>query len=207
MKHIKLFENYLFESANAELLESPELLNGVDTQEYMSKFKGEISGDRVKNEEYLADCKKFGTSMNGKSLKVPNYGMVPKSTFKLGDFADCSFAIKAEGEGAGVWNTATRMEKSKIEDGYYPLVFLAGYVTKDKEFAESDFNSEMNGQKKPIKPDADGYYCYVNIHRRQGQDLDAKAIPEKFTMQELVTLDPQWKSYFKSLCEIASKQK
>ena len=62
MKHIKLFENYLFEAANAEILESPKVVNGVDTEEYLAKVKGETAEDRNKNNDYLADCKKFASS-------------------------------------------------------------------------------------------------------------------------------------------------
>jgi hypothetical protein len=72
MKHIKLFENYLFEAANAEILESPKVVNGVDTEVYLAKVKGETAEDRKGNTEYLADCKKFAASLNGKSIKFPN---------------------------------------------------------------------------------------------------------------------------------------
>jgi len=205
MKHIKLFENYLFEAANAEILESPKVVNGVDTKEYLAKVKGETAEDRNKNNDYLADCKKFAESLKGKSLKVPNYGLVPKSTFKMEGFADCCFAIKAEGNGCGVWNNSTRIEESKLEKGYFPLAFVAGYVTKDKGFADMDFNADVNGQKKAIKAGDKGYYGYLNIHKRDGKDLDLKSAPEKFTMQELIALDPQWKAYFQGLCVIADK--
>ena len=96
-------------------------------------------------------------------------------------------------------------EESKLEKGYFPLAFVAGYVTKDKGFADMDFNADVNGQKKAIKAGDKGYYGYVNIHKREGKDLDLKSAPEKFTMQELIALDPQWKAYFQGLCAIADK--
>jgi hypothetical protein len=205
MKHIKLFENYLFEAANAETLESPEASKGVKVEEYLAKVKGEETNDRDKNSEYFTACKQFAASFAGKSMKVPNYGMVPKSTFKFEGFADCCFAIMSMSKGAGVWNNALRKEESKLETGYFPTVFVAGYATKDKGFADMDFNAEVNGPKKTITPALSGYYCYLNIHKRTGKDIDMKATPEKFTMQELVALDPQWKGYFQNLINLAEK--
>jgi hypothetical protein len=93
MKHIKLFENYLFEAANAEILESPNVVNGVDTEEYLTKVKAEEANDRDKKSEYFAACKQFASSFAGKSMKVPNYGMIPKSTFRFEGFADCCFSV------------------------------------------------------------------------------------------------------------------
>ena len=205
MKHIKLFENYLFEAANAEILESPNVVNGVDTEEYLTKVKAEEANDRDKKSEYFAACKQFASSFAGKSMKVPNYGMIPKSTFRFEGFADCCFSIMGMSKGAGVWNNAIRKEESKIEDGYFPTVFVAGYVTKDKGFADMDFNADVNGPKKALVPALSGYYCYLNIHKRIGKDIDMKPMPEKFSMQELVTLDPQWKGYFQNLINLASK--
>ena len=205
MEHIKLFENYIFEAANAETLESPGIAKGVDTEEYLAKVRGEEAKDRDKNSEYFAACKQFATSFVGKSMKVPNYGMIPKSTFRMEGFADCCFSIMSMAKGSGVWNNAVRKEESKLETGYFPTAFVAGYVTKDKGFADIDFNADINGQKKAIKAGDKGYYGYLNIHRREGKDLDLKSVPEKFTMQELIALDPQWKAYFQGLCAIADK--
>jgi hypothetical protein len=205
MKHIKLFENYLFEAANAEILESPNVVNGVDTEEYLTKVKAEEANDRDKKSEYFAACKQFASSFAGKSMKVPNYGMIPKSTFRFEGFADCCFSIMSMTKGAGVWSNAIRKEESKMEDGYFPTVFVAGYVTKDKGFADMDFNADVNGPKKALAPALSGYYCYLNIHKRIGKDIDMKPMPEKFSMQELVTLDPQWKGYFQNLINLASK--
>jgi hypothetical protein len=205
MKHIKLFENYLFEAANAEILESPNVVNGVDTEEYLTKVKAEEANDRDKKSEYFAACKQFASSFAGKSMKVPNYGMIPKSTFRFEGFADCCFSIMSMSKGAGVWSNAIRKEESKMEDGYFPTVFVAGYVTKDKGFADMDFNADVNGPKKALAPALSGYYCYLNIHKRIGKDIDMKPMPEKFSMQELVTLDPQWKGYFQNLINLASK--
>ena len=202
MKHIKLFENYLFEAANAEILESPNVVNGVDTEEYLTKVKAEEANDRDKKSEYFAACKQFASSFAGKSMKVPNYGMIPKSTFRFEGFADCCFSIMGMSKGAGVWNNAIRKEESKIEDGYFPTVFVAGYVTKDKGFADMDF---LNTPNKTLTPALSGYYCYINIHKRIGSDLSLESTEEKFTMQELVALDPQWKVYFQGLCDIADK--
>jgi hypothetical protein len=205
MKHIKLFENYLFEAANAETLESPEIAKGVDVEGYLTKVKGEEASDRDKDSEYFTACKQFAASFAGKSMKVPNFGMVPKSTFKFEGFADCCFSIMTMSKGAGVWNNAIRKEESKLETGYYPTVFVAGYVTKDKGFADMDFNAEVNGPKKALAPALSGYYCYLNVHKRIGKDIDMKPAPEKFSMQELVALDPQWKTYFQSLVDLAAK--
>jgi hypothetical protein len=205
MKHIKLFENYLLEAANAEILESPKMVNGVDTEEYLTKVKDEEANDRDKNSEYFAACKQFSSSFAGKSMKVPNYGMIPESTFRFEGFADCDFSIMSMSKGASVWSNAIRKEESKYFDGYFPTVFLAGSVTKDKGFADMDFNADVNGPKKPLVPALSGYYCYLNIHKRIGKDIDMKSMPEKFSMQELVTLDPQWKGYFQNLINLASK--
>jgi len=205
MKRIKLFESYIFEAANAETLESPEATKGVEVEDYLAKVKGEEASDRDKNSEYFAACKQFAASFAGKSLKVPNYGMVPKSTFKFEGFADCCFSIMSMAKGAGVWNNAVRKEESQLETGYFPTAFIAGYVTKDKSFADMDFNAEVNGPKKTITPALSGYYCYLNVHKRIGKDLDLKGNPEKFTMQELVALDPQWKGYFQNLVNLATK--
>lgn len=205
MKRIKLFESYIFEAANAETLESPKMSNGVEVEEYLAKTKGEESSDRDKNSEYFAECKKFASSLVGKTMKVPNYGTVPKSTFKMEGFADCSFSIMTMSKGAGVWNTAVRKEESKLETGYFPSVFVAGYVTKDKKFADMEFNAEVNGPKKALNPGLSGYYCYLNVYKRNGSEIDLKSTPEKFSMQELVALDPQWKAYFQGLINISSK--
>jgi hypothetical protein len=205
MKHIKLFESYVFEAANAESLETSEISNGVDTAEYLTSAKGESSDDRSSDKAYLADCKKFANSLRGKVFKVPAYGMISKATFKFGDFADCAFGAKGESKGAGVWNDSTRVQESKLEKSYYPTTFIAGYVSKDKEWADFDFNPSSHGAKKALKPGDEGYYGYLNIHRREGKELDVKTSPEKFTMQELVAVDPQWKSYFKGLFDIAAK--
>jgi hypothetical protein len=138
-------------------------------------------------------------------MKVPNYGMIPKSTFRMEGFADCCFSIMSMAKGSGVWNDAVRKEESKLEDGYFPTVFVAGYVTKDKGFADIDFNADINGPKKSLAPALSGYYCYLNIHKRIGKDIDMKPTPEKFSMQELVALDPQWKAYFQGLVNLATK--
>lgn len=205
MKHIKLFENYLFEAANAETLESPEIAKGVEVEDYLAKVKGEEAADRDKDSEYFAACKQFAASFTGKSMKVPNYGMIPKSTFKFEGFGDCCFSIMSMAKGSGVWNNAVRKEESKLEDNYFPTVFIAGYATKDKSFADMDFNAEVNGPKKALTPALSGYYCYLNVHKRIGKELDLRGTPEKFSMQELVALDPQWKGYFQSLVNLAIK--
>ena len=205
MEHIKLFENYIFEAANAETLESPGIAKGVDTEEYLAKVRGEEAKDRDKNSEYFAACKQFATSFVGKSMKIPNYGMIPKSTFTMEGFADCCFSIMSMAKGSGVWNNAVRKEESKLETGYFPTAFVAGYVTKDKGFADIDFNADINGPKKALAPALSGYYCYLNIHKRIGKDIDMKPAPEKFSMQELVALDPQWKVYFQGLVNLATK--
>lgn len=205
MKRIKLFESYIFEAANAETLESPQITKGVEVEEYLAKVKGEESSDRDKDSEYFAACKKFAASLVGKSMKVPNYGMVPKSTFKVEGFADCCFAIMSMAKGSGVWNNAVRKEESKLEKGYFPQAFIAGYVTKDKSFADMDFNSEINGPKKALTPALSGYYCYLTINKRVGKDIQLTSAPEKFSMQELVATDPQWKAYFQGLVDLASK--
>jgi hypothetical protein len=202
MKHIKLFENYLSESTNSEALESPEMSNGVDTEEYLVKAKGEKYKDRDNSSEYFMECKQFASSLSGKSMKVPHYGMVSGSNFKFEGFADCCFAIATKGKGAGVWNNAIRREESKLSPKHFPTVFVAGYVTKDKGFADMDFRNTPN---KTLTPALSGYYCYINIHKRIGSDLSLESTEEKFTMQELVALDPQWKVYFQGLCDIADK--
>ena len=77
-----------------------------------------------------------------------------------------------------------------------------GTPVKDKGFADMDF---LNTPNKTLTPALSGYYCYINIHKRIGSDLSLESTEEKFTMQELVALDPQWKVYFQGLCDIADK--
>lgn len=205
MEHIKLFEAYVFEAANSEFLESPQSEDSTTVADYLVTVKGEDKNSKEKNAKYYEACKKFSDSLSGKIMRIPKYGMVNKPTFKMEGFADCNFSTMIQTKGAGVWNYAKRKEVSQLESGYFPEVFIAGAVTKDREYADFDFNADTDGVKKQLGDQLlSGHYCYLMVYKRIGKNIELKTGPEKFTLRELVSVDPQWKSYFQGLIDLAS---
>jgi len=207
MRRLHLFEGFVFEMQAAEIQENPDALQKVSVEDFRSKVSGSeesesASSPNPEQQAYYKACKTFAASNVGKKLKVPVYGMVQNPVFKLEGFADVCFS-HFDHKGAGVWVKATRIEESRLEDKYYPQVFVAAYVTTDAQYADFDFNPDLYGKKIPLKKSANGYYCYALLHKRIGENLDLKSTPCKFTYDELVSLDPNWRTYFDGLIKIA----
>jgi hypothetical protein len=202
MKHLHLFESYLNESSVENSIESPQISKASTVDSYfdLKKLKDADSGD-PSFKKYQIACQNFAKSHTGKNYKIPKYGMVKLPTFKIGTYEDCAWSEKLNG-GSGVWTKGQRVEVSKLQENYFPEVFIAGYVvpgTGSPNFILS--GSDLDPKK--VKPSLSGYYCILTIHKRDKEKLDTGVRVSGFDYNDLIAVDPNWKKYFEGLINLA----
>jgi hypothetical protein len=201
MKYLNPFDSFLLESATETSIESPQIKKASTIDDYFdAKNLKDDSGD-PSFKKYQTACQNFANKHLGKTYKVPKYGMVETPTFKIGTYEDCAWSEKLNG-GSGVWTKGQRVEVSKLQENYFPEVFIAGYVvpgTGSPNFILS--GSDLDPKK--VKPSLSGYYCILTIHKRDKEKLDTGVRVSGFDYNDLIAVDPNWKKYFEGLINLA----
>ena len=223
MKYVSLFEGFVLEKQSSEFLETPKILQKINLGDFLKKKSkkpisrvdsGPAAPDRVElmgsgpvpspDIIKFPDCRKFAVNNKNKEFTVPQYGEVKDAKFILGEFANAS-SEALNNEGCGVWVNAKRKQNSTVDGNYSPEVFIVPFVTPKEEIVASEFNSPDFGPKIQIEKNADGYYSFLLIFKRDGENVDEKTPPVRFTYDQLISADPNWKSYFSDLVKIAKK--
>lgn len=213
------FNDFLNESVSMEAIESPDLtgktsdLVGYKTQiEDMLATDAEAKvdnddyySDKAKAKTYVQDTKNLIAAYGGKDFKIPAWGQVKPATFKIEKWADASWSASGPRKGAGLWVYATRVQESKLDDRYYPTVFIDIAVGYDQKSLNFEWHSPFDKVKKPdLKVVPGSYNGFITVYKRNGEDFQMENA-SYFTMDELIKLDPNWKGLFQGLANLAKK--
>jgi hypothetical protein len=213
------FEDFLNESTSTEAIEAPELqgettdIDGYNSQVSNMLATGEEAkvnndpyySDQAKAKAYVQDTKNIVTAYANKKFKVPSWGAIKPATFVFEKWADADWSSSGPRKGAGFWVYATRVEESRYDDRYYPTVYIDVAVGYDQSALNFDWHSPFDRVKKPdLKVTPGSYNGFITIYKRNGEEFEMKSAAY-FTMDQLVKLDPSWKSLFQSIANVAKK--
>lgn len=219
MNKLLNFEGFLNESASADAMEAPELAGKTsDLEGYKSQVEDMLAtgeqakvnsddyySDKAKAKAYTQDTKNLVATYAGKDLKIPSWGQIKPASFKLEKWADSSWSASGPRKGAGVWVYATRTQESKIDDRYYPTVFIDVAVGYDSDALNFEWHSPFDKVKKPnLSVPTGGYNGFITVYKRNGEDFQMEN-SQYYTMADLIKLDPNWKGFFQGLANIAKK--
>lgn len=213
MKHLKLFEAFAEQTQSSALnyQESKTLKSKMSVSKAMeTKAKGEAKPDRNVLMEYTKDIKNLiSTELTGKTYRVPSYGMVKPASFKFGAYQDVMWSGVGEESGAGLAVEATRLEKSKVDSGVIKCsFFLDVFYDLDSlrfNFYNPSIDKSPEDVKKIIKLGPENFGGYSHLYKMVGNEIDFENSPARFTMQQMVAVDPKWSVFFGKLADIASK--
>lgn len=220
MKHIKLFEDFTEQTDNTassasssamNYLESDTLKNKTTVSKAMqTKAKGAAKPPGNVLAEYTKDIKNLiSTQLTGKTYKIPSYGAVKPASFKFGGYQDVLWSAVGEDSGAGLAVEATRVEKSKVDSGVIKCsVFLDVFYDLENlrfNFYNPSIDKSPEDVKKIIKLGPENFGGYSQLYKMVGTNIDFENGPARFTMQQMVAVDPNWSIFFGKLADIASK--
>jgi hypothetical protein len=213
------FEDFLNESASAEAIEAPELQGKTtDIDDYNSQVKNmlasgeqsKINGDpyytdKAKSKAYTQDTMNLVAAYANKKFKVPSWGTVKPATFVFQKWADSDWSSSGPRKGAGFWVYAARVEESKLDDTFYPTVYIDVAVGYDQSALNFDWHSPFDKVRKPdLKVAPGSYNGFITIYKRNGEEFEMENA-SYFTMDQLVKFDPNWKALFQGIASIAKK--
>lgn len=213
MKYINLFEAFTQQSqtSDANYLETNKIMKGVSVSKAIeAKSRGMLKPPTELLAKYTKDIKNLiTTELTGKVYKVPGYGMVKPAAFKFGNYEDIYWGCVGDKSGAGLVVDATRTEKSKVDSGFPKCSFFID-AFYDLENLRFNFYSPFidkspEAVKGMVKLGPENFGGYSFLYKKVGNEIDFENSPTRYTMQELVAVDPKWSVLFGKLADIAAR--
>jgi hypothetical protein len=216
MRKLLKFNEFLYEAQSAESIESPEMqgekMSLIDLQSQMGSVEksDKMADPHYSNSKlrssYEKDLKDLIMEFSNKTFKVPEWGFTKPASFALEKYADDCWSITGPGKGAGFWAYSKRLEKGNYGGDYFPEVFIQVIAGRDAKSLNFEWLTNEN-KKQPLKilsTDPNSFNGFITIYKRVGDDFDYDT-EQKFSMEELVKIDPKWKEVFKKLIDLSRK--